>query len=1202
MHGTTVADKYIHTHSRKFTHILHIHCLLQNQYKFYSLPTHTHTYIYLYIHIPISTRSYQMSFQLQNSEVLARLKPFGILFEKSLNDLIKGIRAHSKESPESLAKFLDTAIQECKSELYTTDLETKAMAVLKLAYLEMYGFDMSWCNFQILEVMSSSKFQQKRIGYLAAIQSFKNEQDLLILATNQFKKDLNSSNHVEVGLALSGIATIVTQNLSRDIIDDVVLKLTHTKPYIRKKAILAMYKIFLQYPESLKMNFHRIIDKLDDPDVSVVSATVNVICEISKSNPKIFLNYLPRLFQILEETKNNWLIIRILKLFQSLSKIEPRMKKKILPTIIELMLRTLASSLIYECINCAVNGQMLSPESYKDQETARLCINQLMNFFKTRDSNLKFVGLLALINILKIYPVLLQSVDGVSDVVMDCLQELDPIIKRKALEISNYLVTEDNIVDVVKVMLLQLIPDGKVVDDNLKLEVTLKILEIASRDNYDNVPNFKWYVAVLKDIMNLTVLLKDENLKSSTMSLSSGAEIANALGKEFTTLATKVPSVRAYLLENVVVEVALDIGAVDTAPDLLKHIYWILGEYIDELKVGVNNNDELEVEDEDLVVGVGKKVQIFKNLLNIELNQRLVESLRLLAPTIISILIQTVVKIFNALVRDSIRAYSNNGELSRDKYDQLSYHLYRLIGFLTLWREHSNYEVQERAMSWLEFLKLCQEAMVGEDLAALKALEKMEKNESAMGNTGINGTTLGEGESTSEDSDIDSDLSDELSSESDDAYSNSDSDEQINSNGSFAFASKLSDNPFAGEYLAIEDDDIDDVGGGHDDLNKPNKNEISSLHAPRKLPMLVSHILPSFFSAFPLNPVSKNAQRNIPVPNSLDLELEIHPEVEVPELVTFDDSYNLYLTEHEVPDEPLIKLSSEEVGNGSKKLNRYKDDPFYLDYEDKSKKSLSRKSLTKSPSLDRDVRTSSSPTMSILSSASNREQSNTTTMQRKKQPKMKKEKVAILQEETIGDSGQGTDGTNYDESNLLDFDEPTLSKLNKGKKNNRGMSNLRIDSSSLAKIDFDLNLDSLVQPLESSNEGEYQIDLNALREKLASSSIEHPRKMGKEKKKKKKKNENENEDENEIEKESEKENEKLKMKMKRERLSKKERLEKLETMEAMQSLEKTNPKKTVLGVDKIGDAAELVSNVETPAVIAVKSKKKKSKKKAAIIE
>ena len=100
-----------------------------------------------------------MSFQLQNSEVLARLKPFGILFEKSLTDLIKGIRGHSKESPESLLQFFDTVIVECKNELATSDLETKAMAILKLTYLEMYGFDMSWSNFQILEVMASSKFQ-----------------------------------------------------------------------------------------------------------------------------------------------------------------------------------------------------------------------------------------------------------------------------------------------------------------------------------------------------------------------------------------------------------------------------------------------------------------------------------------------------------------------------------------------------------------------------------------------------------------------------------------------------------------------------------------------------------------------------------------------------------------------------------------------------------------------------------------------------------------------------------------------------------------------------------------------------------------------------------------------------------------------------------------------------------------------------------
>lgn len=36
----------------------------------------------------------------------------------------------------------------------------------------MLGYDISWAGFNVIEVMSSSKFTLKRIGYLAASQSF----------------------------------------------------------------------------------------------------------------------------------------------------------------------------------------------------------------------------------------------------------------------------------------------------------------------------------------------------------------------------------------------------------------------------------------------------------------------------------------------------------------------------------------------------------------------------------------------------------------------------------------------------------------------------------------------------------------------------------------------------------------------------------------------------------------------------------------------------------------------------------------------------------------------------------------------------------------------------------------------------------------------------------------------------------------------
>jgi AP-3 complex subunit delta len=64
----------------------------------------------------------------------------------------------------------------------------KATALLKLVYLEMMGHDMSWASFNVLEVMSSPKHHQKKIGYLGAVQSFRPDTDVLMLATNLLKK------------------------------------------------------------------------------------------------------------------------------------------------------------------------------------------------------------------------------------------------------------------------------------------------------------------------------------------------------------------------------------------------------------------------------------------------------------------------------------------------------------------------------------------------------------------------------------------------------------------------------------------------------------------------------------------------------------------------------------------------------------------------------------------------------------------------------------------------------------------------------------------------------------------------------------------------------------------------------------------------------------------------------------------------------
>ena len=60
--------------------------------------------------------------------------------------------------------------------------------MLKLTYLEMFGHDMSWASFNVLEVMSSPNYLRKRVGYLGAIQSFRADTEVLMLAENLLKK------------------------------------------------------------------------------------------------------------------------------------------------------------------------------------------------------------------------------------------------------------------------------------------------------------------------------------------------------------------------------------------------------------------------------------------------------------------------------------------------------------------------------------------------------------------------------------------------------------------------------------------------------------------------------------------------------------------------------------------------------------------------------------------------------------------------------------------------------------------------------------------------------------------------------------------------------------------------------------------------------------------------------------------------------
>lgn len=92
-----------------------------------------------------------------------------------------------------------------------------------------------------------------------------------------FYQDLASSNHLEVGVAINGFSHILTPDLARDLCQDLVGLLNHSRPYVRKRAVLALYKVFLKFPEGLRITWPKLKEKLDDEDNGEVEPSCRIL-------------------------------------------------------------------------------------------------------------------------------------------------------------------------------------------------------------------------------------------------------------------------------------------------------------------------------------------------------------------------------------------------------------------------------------------------------------------------------------------------------------------------------------------------------------------------------------------------------------------------------------------------------------------------------------------------------------------------------------------------------------------------------------------------------------------------------------------------------------------------------------------------------------------------------------------------------------
>ncbi|RLO05786.1 hypothetical protein DYB28_004869, partial [Aphanomyces astaci] len=446
------------------------------------------------------------------------------MFEKTLADLVKGIRSCKGD----VSVYISQSMQEIKTELKSTDPFIKSQAIRKLTYLNMQGYDMSWAAFHTVEVMSYERFAHKRIGYLAASQSFTQNTDVVLLCTNLFKKEFGSVNEYEVGLALNAMANICTLDLARDLLGDILNLMNSHKPYVRKKATLILYKLFLRYPQGLRLSFDRLKERMEEPDVSVVSCSVNVICELANKKPKNYVGLAPQFFRLLTTSSNNWMLIKVSIVVCTLKLLDP------LATIIQ---NTPAKSLLYECISTVTTALLYTQKSDGTQPRNVPAIVKLCNDHLRRLC--RYLGLVGLSNLMHSHP---HVISDHQHVILECLSVEDTTIRLRALELLVGMVNPDNASGIIE----ELMRHTVVADGVYRQDLMAKILLVCSVQKYQNVTDFDWYLGILVQLATVP----GENAKNA-------AEIT----RQLVDLAVRVKGIRAMLVQKMI-EFLLDEDAV----------------------------------------------------------------------------------------------------------------------------------------------------------------------------------------------------------------------------------------------------------------------------------------------------------------------------------------------------------------------------------------------------------------------------------------------------------------------------------------------------------------------------------------------------------------------------------------------------------------------------------------------------------------
>ena len=489
---------------------------------------------------------------------------------KDLLELIKSIGdSHSKQEED---KIISKECETLKGLIKQSNIPPKTMKeyLIRAIYIEMLGHDASFSHLYAVNLTQDKNILNKRVGYLACSLLLNENSEFLILLVASLQKDLQSSNWLEVCMALTTVIKFADITIMQAVTEPIMKLLDNKNEHIRKKAVMCLYKFYQVSPTTVPDCEDRMRKLICDYDPSVMAATLPYFKERISKNPEKYKDLVSPLVAILKQVIEHklprefdyhrfpgpWIQVIILEILSMLGRDDQTSSENMYEILGQCLRRAddtginIGYAIVYQCLKtiCTI---------YPNSHLIELASTTISRFLSSESPNLRCTGINGLTLIIQINP---NYVMSHQKIIVDCLEENDETLKKNTFELLYKMTNLKNVEVIVDKMMNYL--KHTTLENQSKKDILQKITELTERF----APNKTWFIKIMNDLfVNFGDMITDEILSKLI-----------AIITEWESETDDLNEFKRYTIENYATIVE---NYSVLSESFVKLMAWVIGEY-----------------------------------------------------------------------------------------------------------------------------------------------------------------------------------------------------------------------------------------------------------------------------------------------------------------------------------------------------------------------------------------------------------------------------------------------------------------------------------------------------------------------------------------------------------------------------------------------------------------------------------------------